>query len=64
MSELMKKTIELIPDSKVHVVSLKIQSDLYRWLVHEAHQRRTTISYVLRELVNSAKMAQEVKPNG
>ena len=59
MSEPLSKTVEVIPDSKIHVVSLKIQPDLYRWLVHEAHQRRTTMSYVIRELVNRAKNAQK-----
>jgi hypothetical protein len=64
MNEPLPKTVEVIPDNKIHVVSLKIQPDLYRWLVHEAHQRRTTVSYVIRELVNSAKLAQEGNSDG
>ena len=63
MSNLSQKPVDLIPDGKIHVVSLKMQSDLYRWVVHEATKRRTTVSYVLRDLVNSAMIAQKENSN-
>ena len=64
MRGLSQKSVDAIPDDKIHVVSLKLQPDLYRWVVHEANKRRTTLSYVLRDLVNSAKEAQEEETNG
>ena len=61
MSNPSSEPIELIPDSKTHIVTLKLQTDLYEWVVREARQRRTTMSYIIRELVDRAVHAQKEK---
>jgi hypothetical protein len=46
-------------DNKEHIVTVKVQTDLYEWLVAEARGRRTTLSYIIREALDTIKTAKE-----
>jgi hypothetical protein len=61
MDKSTQKPVELIPDGKVHIVTVKIQRDIYEWLVNQAHERRASLSYVIRDLLYQSKTAQQAK---
>jgi hypothetical protein len=52
-------SVERSSDEKPFLVTLKLQRDLYEWIVHEARERRASLSYVVRDALHKAKAAQE-----
>jgi hypothetical protein len=47
------------PASGKYVINVRLERDLYEWLVHEARERRSTLAYAVRDILHKAKLAQE-----
>lgn len=59
MSDTRDILVEPSDDGKWFPITVKLQSDLYEWIAHEARERRATLSYVVRDVLHKAKTAQE-----
>ena len=51
---------DMLDDSKISV-QLKVDNDLHAWLVQEAKQRRSSLAYIIRMLINDAMKASVKK---